>query len=85
MTLSKIAIAFGIITLAAAAAFAAEDHNSSRSNLSQKIPVGGEPTLVKHSYKFKWTVDAGNKKLLPKERKILLKEVFKQIQKDVLR
>jgi len=80
-----LAAAIAISALVIAAAFAAEDHNSSRSNLSSKIPVGEDTILVTHSYQFSWSIDAGESRLSPEERKILLEEVFKEIRSDVLR
>jgi len=85
MAVSQKVIAFVAVALVATAAFAAEDHNSSRSNLSYVIPVGGKPTEVSQSYKFSWSIDSGKTRLSQKEKQALLEAVFKQIRKDVLR
>ncbi len=84
MTSSKLVIAIGITALVVTVAFAAEDHNSSRSNLSSKIPIGGETVMVTQSYEFTWKIDAGGSKLSPADERKLLDGVFEQIRKDVL-
>ncbi len=84
MTSSKLVIAIGITALLVTAAFAAESYNSSRSNLSTKIPIGGESVVVTQSYEFTWKIDAGESKLSPAAKRKLLDGVFDQIRKDVL-
>ena len=72
-------------TLLATAAYAAISHNSSRSNFSRVMPVGGTSTEVNLSYEFKWSIDAGKTRLSPEDRQVLLESVFDQIREDVLR
>lgn len=84
-SIPQYALAAGITAVIATAAFAAENFNSSRSNVSSEIPVRGKLTAVSQSYKFSWSYNAGESKLSKKERQALLEIAFREIRKDVLR
>ncbi len=84
-SIPKVALAAGVAISVATAVFAAISHNSSRSNYSTKIPVGGKMTPVEQSYKFSWSVENKGSKFSKEEMRALLEIVFREIRKDVIR
>jgi hypothetical protein len=82
--LSKTIVLLAAMSVIATTAYAAINYNSARSNIAQKFPVGDKSKLVRHSFKFSWSIDPGKSKLTAEERLVLLEAVFKEIRKDVL-
>ncbi len=78
-------VIIALLALAPSVGFSAEDFNSSRSNLSYRIPIKGGSKAVRQSYKFNWSIYPGAAKLTVRQKKLLLEAIFKQIRKDVLR